>query len=85
MVVTHPAYWRRGHGTALVKWGKALAQLDRVNQGVVAADMGERLYLSLGYEKLDDVLAEDKSGALPHDVKVGILRFSAAGLDRSEL
>jgi hypothetical protein len=59
MVVVHPAYWRRGHGTTMVKWGMKLADTDRVRQGVVAAKMGEKLYLSLNYSKLADLKAQD--------------------------
>ena len=48
----HPAYWRRGHGTRLVKWTLELTKLDgvQVPRGVNAADMGAKLYKSLGYE-----------------------------------
>lgn len=75
MVVVHPAYWRRGHGTALVKWGKSLADLDGMEQGVVATDIGEKLYTSLGYHKLDEVRVEDSAGPSPHSVSVGILKY----------
>ncbi|CAH0051750.1 unnamed protein product [Clonostachys solani] len=85
MVVVHPAYWRRGHGTSLVKWGKALADVDRVNQGVIAADMGEKLYTSLGYGKLDDVRAVSEDGPPPHEVQVGVLRYSGPWSARAEL
>ncbi|KAK7415053.1 hypothetical protein QQX98_006191 [Neonectria punicea] len=85
MVVVHPAYWKRGHGTSLVEWGKALADMDRVGQGVIAADMGEKLYTSLGYRKLDDVTAEEKDGAPPHEVQVGVLRYCGRVAGKSEL
>ena len=58
MVVVHPAYWRRGHGTALVKWGMGIADIDLVKQSVIAADMGAKLYLALGYSKATDVHAD---------------------------
>ena len=57
MVVVHPAYWRRGHGTALVRWGLDIADTDLVKQGVIAADMGAKLYLALGYSMITDVYA----------------------------
>ncbi|KAJ8129180.1 hypothetical protein O1611_g4452 [Lasiodiplodia mahajangana] len=73
MVVVHPAYWKRGHGTTLVKWGMSMADLDHVDQGVVAAKMGEQLYLKLGYTKLAEVhVCDDKE---PADVTVGILEY----------
>lgn len=48
---------RRGHGTALVRWGLDIADTDLVKQGVIAADMGAKLYLALGYSKITDVYA----------------------------
>ena len=47
MVVVHPDYCRRGHGSALVKWGVRLSDQDRADQGVIAAAMGEELYRRL--------------------------------------
>jgi N-acetylglutamate synthase-like GNAT family acetyltransferase len=85
MVVVHPAYWRRGHGTTLVNWGKSLADLDRIGKGVVAADMGEKLYASLGYQKLDEVSMEDITGPSPHNVSVGILKYDGSIFERAEL
>ncbi|KAH7318671.1 hypothetical protein B0I35DRAFT_432674 [Stachybotrys elegans] len=86
MVVVHPAYWRRGHGTTLVRWGKSLADLDGMDQGVVAADMGEKLYMPLGYQKLDEVRVEDNAGPGPHDVSVGILKYyGSLPVSRGEL
>ncbi|KIW27984.1 uncharacterized protein PV07_07676 [Cladophialophora immunda] len=74
MLVVHPASWRRGHGTALLNWGMELGSLDLVKQGVIAADMGEKLYLSKGYKKLDNVIVTDENDA-EKGVKVGILEF----------
>ncbi|KAK2595301.1 hypothetical protein QQS21_007016, partial [Conoideocrella luteorostrata] len=84
MSVVHPAYWRRGHGTELVKWGKSLADLDYMAQGVVAAAMGEKLYMSLGYQKLDHVKVEDKDGPGPHELSVGILKYFGSTYRRSD-
>ncbi|KAJ5722859.1 hypothetical protein N7488_000894 [Penicillium malachiteum] len=50
MLCVHPAYWRKGHGTQLVKWTLNLARMDGITQGVNAAPMGARLYEALGYE-----------------------------------
>lgn len=52
MLVVHPAYWSRGHGSELVRWGMKLSDIDRVKQGVSAADMGAKLYQKLGYEEV---------------------------------
>ncbi|KAF2189586.1 hypothetical protein K469DRAFT_561746 [Zopfia rhizophila CBS 207.26] len=79
MIVVHPAYWRRGNGTKLVKWGLELADLDRVKQGVIAAEMGEKLYLSMNYKKLYDieVMDDENSG---NKVKVGVLQYTPSNL-----
>ncbi|KAJ4220995.1 hypothetical protein NW759_007064 [Fusarium solani] len=75
MVVVHPAYWRRGHGGRLVRWGIDLANLDKVCQGVIAAEMGKSLYLSLGYEELEDLHLGGDEGihvsAMQYHVKSG--------------
>jgi len=76
MVVVHPAYWSRGHGSRLVEWGIALADLDQAKQGVIAADMGEKLYLKLNFTKLEDVTVRDEVSPPPKAVKVGVLRYS---------
>ncbi|CAG9950310.1 unnamed protein product [Clonostachys rosea f. rosea IK726] len=67
------------------KMGKALADIDRVDQGVIAADMGEKLYTSLGYGKLDDVRAVSGDGPPPHEVQVGVLRYSGPWSAGAEL
>ncbi|KAI8648863.1 hypothetical protein NCS56_01502300 [Fusarium sp. Ph1] len=75
MIVVHPAYWRRGHGGRLVRWGIDLANLDKVCQGVIAAEMGKSLYLSLGYEELEDLHLGGDEGihvsAMQYHVKSG--------------
>ncbi|RSL78025.1 hypothetical protein CEP52_017669 [Fusarium oligoseptatum] len=75
MVVVHPAYWRRGHGGRLVRWGIDLADLDKVCQGVIAAEMGKSLYLSLGYNELEDLHLGGDEGihvsAMQYHVKSG--------------
>ncbi|KAK3366673.1 hypothetical protein B0T24DRAFT_596584 [Lasiosphaeria ovina] len=42
-IVAHPAYWRRGYGSAIAKWGVELADIDGVDQGVIATGMGADL------------------------------------------
>jgi GNAT superfamily N-acetyltransferase len=49
MVVVHPRYWRRGHGTALVKWMNDLADIDQEGLAVAAAKMGVELFQHVGY------------------------------------
>ncbi|RMJ14070.1 hypothetical protein BHE90_009418 [Fusarium euwallaceae] len=76
MVVVHPAYWRRGHGGRLARWGIDLAKLDEVCQGVIAAKMGKSLYLSLGYENLED-LHLDGDEVVPQGVDVSVMQYHA--------
>jgi len=51
-----------------------LAETEAVRQGVVAAQMGEKLYLSLNYSKLADTKARDDADP-SKQVVVGILRY----------
>ncbi|KAH8804576.1 hypothetical protein F5884DRAFT_859200 [Xylogone sp. PMI_703] len=50
MIVVHPTYWRRGHGSALANWGASLIAIDNVDQGVIASRMGDTLFTNLGFE-----------------------------------
>jgi N-acetylglutamate synthase-like GNAT family acetyltransferase len=55
MLVVHPAYWARGHGGNLVKWGMELARIDKVKHGLFATKMGKGLYDKLGWRDLGDI------------------------------
>jgi GNAT superfamily N-acetyltransferase len=61
-VIVHPAYWRRGHGKALLEWGLALARIDGVKAGVCTGFAGDakHLYLSLGFVKIGEVSVKDE-------------------------
>ncbi|RSL74281.1 hypothetical protein CEP53_000410 [Fusarium sp. AF-6] len=74
MVVVHPAYWRRGHGSRLAQWGIDLAKIDGVCQGVIAAKMGKALYLSLGYKNLTDLHLEGDE-VVPQGVGVSVMQY----------
>ncbi|KAK0664563.1 hypothetical protein QBC41DRAFT_283784 [Cercophora samala] len=54
-LVVHPAYWGHGHGSTIAKWGVELADVDGVDQGVIATSMGARLFRQVGYEWITDV------------------------------
>lgn len=56
MNVVHPAYWRRGHGSRMVKWMLELASTDRVGMGVTASSMGREVFLSLGFKRVELVM-----------------------------
>lgn len=49
MLVTHPAYWGRGHGSRMVRWGLEYSRLNGVGQGVTGPPMGMRVYLKEGF------------------------------------
>ncbi|KAF7555585.1 hypothetical protein G7Z17_g2075 [Cylindrodendrum hubeiense] len=57
-LVVHPAYWKRGHGERLARWGMAMCDLDHIDQGVVASEMGATLFTRLGYERLTELQVE---------------------------
>ncbi len=65
--MVQPAYWGRGHGSALARWGVQLAGIDGVKQGVLASSMGSSLFEHVGFKKLADVSIpgdeEDPSGS----------------------
>jgi len=75
LVAIHPAYWRRGHGKALLNWGLALAGRDGVKTGVVANSRFVGMYLSMDFVKVGgfEVIDEDEPPnviagfALAHD------------------
>lgn len=75
MVVVHPAYWRRGHGTTLVGWGMELAKIDHIKQGVIAAKMGEKLYAKLGYSPLEELRLDGDEEA-PDGVKCVAMKYT---------
>ena len=77
VVVVHPAYWRKGHGSDLVKWGMALTDMDKSTQGVIAADMGTKLYTSLGFETLS-VTHVEGDNRTPEGLVNTIMRYGEA-------
>ena len=59
-LTVHPAYWRRGHGTVLTKWGQRLAVMDHIATGVSGNDVSVKLYEKVGYKLLDSVVISEK-------------------------
>lgn len=55
VLVVHPSYWRRRHGSTLVEWGMKLASTDKVGVGVISTEGGKPLYKWLGFTYLDDL------------------------------
>jgi hypothetical protein len=54
-MVTHPAYWRRGHASATTKWCLGLSELDHIGVGVVGAPMRKIFFSSLGFKESSTV------------------------------
>ena len=81
MVVVHPAYWSKGHGTELIKWCMKLAEVDGVGQGVMAVGMGADLYPKLGYKQVDEVRLEGDKDS-PKGLTIKVLLYNHG--DRSE-
>lgn len=55
MIVTHPAYWRHGHGSHLTNWFFDLSAEDSVGLGVAGVPMGKLLFQHLGFEEVETV------------------------------
>lgn len=53
MVAVHPAYWRRGHGSTLVKWLNSLADEDQTEVAVSAVPMGRKLFEHMGFHMVE--------------------------------
>ena len=75
-LVVHPAYWNRGHGSAIGKWGVDLSDIDGVDQGVAATSLGQKLFRHVGYEFLTDLHVEGDA-ANPEGVTFALLRHEA--------
>lgn len=74
MVTVHPAYWERGHGGSLVKWGMELARIDKLKQGVIATKMGQDLYSELGFKNLKEIhISGDE--IVPQGVSVAVMEY----------
>lgn len=63
MIVVHPTYWRRGHGSTLASWGTHLTETDKVHHGVIASRMGEKLFASIGFEHIKYIHVEGEGDA----------------------
>ena len=76
LLVTHPAYRRRGAGTKLTSWGIEKASQLEAHVGVESSPMGFPLYQSLGFKLCEDrvVQVEDEADTL--NVKVMVLRYA---------
>lgn len=55
MMVTHPAYWRRGHATLITEWFIELAKLDGIGLGVAGAPMGKIFFAAQGFKEAKTV------------------------------
>jgi N-acetylglutamate synthase-like GNAT family acetyltransferase len=73
-MVVHPAYWNRGHGSTLARWGVKLAQMDHVDQGVIATSMGVDLFKHIGFDQIAElqVGGDEKT---PEGVRFDALKY----------
>jgi GNAT superfamily N-acetyltransferase len=55
VMVTHPAYWRRGHATTLTNWFVQLAKQDGTGLGVAGAPMGKVFFGHAGFKEAKTV------------------------------
>lgn len=60
MLVVHPAYWRRGHASNLLRRGNLLADMDRTSIGVVASSTAESTYRKIGFQKVDCIKVQNE-------------------------
>jgi len=60
VLATDPQFQRLGAGTLLCKWGIKMADLESTPAAVFASPMGQRLYTSLGFHSLSNVLLQAK-------------------------
>ncbi|KAK6525865.1 hypothetical protein TWF281_010909 [Arthrobotrys megalospora] len=58
MTVVHPSYWRRGHGSSMVKWGMDLAKENNETLGTISSTMGNALCEALGWSREDTIHLE---------------------------
>jgi GNAT superfamily N-acetyltransferase len=82
IAVVHPAYWRHGHGARMVEWGMELARRDGVKVGVLSVPTGEKLYLRLGFKKLDEVVVHDDTEDTiePKELRAGVMEYTPRGV-----
>jgi N-acetylglutamate synthase-like GNAT family acetyltransferase len=75
-IAVHPAYWRRGHGSTIAGWGMKLADVDRVDQGVLATSMGASLFSHLGFDRIDEIDIPGDHGDRD-GFKIAVLKYTA--------
>jgi GNAT superfamily N-acetyltransferase len=71
MLAVHPAYWRRGHGTALLKEAAKLADIEQVPLGIAAVEMGVKNCERNGFKNCE-VIKVDGYSQHPGSFKVWI-------------
>ncbi|KAK7403400.1 hypothetical protein QQX98_010813 [Neonectria punicea] len=74
IIVVHPAYWKHGYGTTMMKWSRNLSKIDSVAQCVSAAPMSEPLFITLGFKPVCRITA-DGDGDDPEGVSTTLLEY----------
>ena len=84
--VIHPAYWRRGHGSKLTKWGTDFADIDGVDQGVSATSMGAILFRHMGFQNITTV-NNDGDEEDPRGLSFDLLKYvsNQKGADENQI
>lgn len=54
----------------LLKWGMQLSSIDRVDQGVMPSYAGEKLFLRLGYKRIDTLRVPGDADGEGFDIAV---------------
>lgn len=72
-----PDHFRRGYGTLLCHHGMKIAEEDNVPVGIIAAEMGMRLYEKLGYSCTVKVTIGDGRPDKPASVDFWVQTWSA--------
>jgi hypothetical protein len=84
MIVVHPAYWKRGNGTAMMKWARDLSEIDKVPQCVSATPMSEGPFVSLGFQQICRIPAEGDEDD-PEGVSTALLEYRPKSLAKQNI
>ena len=70
-LVVPPAYWRRGHGTASIPWGKRPADMDYIPQVMLPSKIGGEIAFVEGFEHIAEVHV-DGDRVNPEEIDMGV-------------
>ena len=76
-MAVNPDYFRHGYGTLLCRYGIDIAQKDQFPVGIIAAEMGAKLYTELGFETAVKVTLTDERPSKEAKVDFWVQKLSA--------